>query len=72
MRAIQHPSGGYRYLPAIPAYSAGVAAESGYGIHAIRFRHVLPLAAGFELIDQVLAARGLAPVVTGGNGATLA
>jgi hypothetical protein len=61
LRSVLHRSGGYRYLPAISAYSAGVAAEGGYEIDAIRFHQVRPLAAGFDRIDQVLAARGLAP-----------
>ena len=61
LRSIPHPVGGYRYLSAIPAYSAGVAAESGYEIHAERFRELRPLAESFDRIDRLIADRGLSP-----------
>jgi len=54
-----HPSGSYRYLPAIAAYSAGIAAEPGFAIHAVRFNELLALRDSFERIDQMLNSRNL-------------
>jgi len=59
--AIPHVSGSYRFLPAISAYSAGVAATSGYDIAAWRFLDSPSLVEGFERIDREIARRRLAP-----------
>jgi hypothetical protein len=56
-----HPTGTYRYLPAIPAYSAGVAAEPGYVITGLRFAAPSPVGAAFALLDRELESRGLKP-----------
>jgi len=47
--------GGYRYIPAVSQYSGGVAAEAGMRIERAMFSTVVPLAEGFELIEQHLA-----------------
>jgi hypothetical protein len=59
--AVPHPSGSYRFLPAISAYSAGVAPTTGYDIAAWRFLDSPSLAEGFERIDREIARRRLTP-----------
>lgn len=51
-------AGGYRYIPAVSQYSAGVAAETGFRIERARFSRIVPMREGFELIEQALAAAG--------------
>lgn len=51
-------AGGYRYIPAVSQYSAGVVAEPGFRIERARFSRVVPMREGFELIEQTLAAAG--------------
>src|SRR5262245_52482741 len=48
------PSGGYRYLPGISAFSSGVVAAPGWEIVRAVFRSPLPWRNGFELIDAHL------------------
>jgi hypothetical protein len=55
-----HSTRAYRYLPAIPPYSSGVAAEAGYEIIGLRFEEPPPVAAGFTQLDAECAERGLA------------
>jgi hypothetical protein len=50
--------GGYRYIPGVFQYSAGVAAVPGHAIRRVRFRQPVPLAAGFERIAAHIAAAG--------------
>jgi hypothetical protein len=50
--------GGYRYIPGVFQYSAGVAALPGHEIRRVRFRQPVPLAAGFERIAAHIAAAG--------------
>lgn len=57
--SVLHPNGSYKFLPAIPAYSAGVAAMPGYEIAALRFLDSPSLAHGFERIDREISSRGL-------------
>jgi hypothetical protein len=51
-------AGGYRYVPGVFQYSAGVAASPGYEIVRVRFRDRVPLAAGFARIEEIIAAAG--------------
>ncbi len=51
-------AGGYRYIPAVSQYSAGVAAEPGFRIDRARFSRIVALREGFELIEHALAAVG--------------
>jgi hypothetical protein len=46
--------GGYRYLPSVFQYSAGVAAEPGFQLMQARFRSPLPIKEAFILIEQHL------------------
>ena len=59
LEVVLHPSGSYRFLPAITAYSAGFAASEGYEITALRLQNCPTLASGLERIDQELERRGL-------------
>ena len=52
------PAAGYRYLPGVFQYSAGVAAEPGFEIERARFLRPVPLAEGFGAIEAHLAAIG--------------
>lgn len=55
MDLIDHPDGGYAYVPGISPYSAGVRAEAGYAICRVALREPLPWRAGFEEIDRTVA-----------------
>ena len=48
--------GGYRYIPAVFQYSAGVAAEPGFEIERARFFRPVPLAKAFAAIESHLQA----------------
>jgi hypothetical protein len=50
--------GGYRYLPAVFQYSAGVAAEPGFALERARFLHPVPLIEAFAAVEAHLAAIG--------------
>jgi hypothetical protein len=50
--------GGYRFIPAVFQYSAGVAAEPGFHIERAVFREPLPLAHGFRRAEVILTQRG--------------
>ncbi len=50
--------GGYRCLPAVFQYSAGVAAQPGFTIERVRFQRAPALVDGFEAIAAHLARRG--------------
>lgn len=50
--------GGYRYIPAVSQYSGGVAAVAGMRIERALFPTVIPMARGFDLIEQHLARIG--------------
>lgn len=50
--------GGYRFIPAVFQYSAGVAALPGYEIQRITFRNLVPLKEGFRRIEQIITEAG--------------
>jgi hypothetical protein len=50
--------GGYRYLPSVFQYSAGVAAEPGFQLVQARFSSVLPIQEAFSRIEQHLSKMG--------------
>jgi len=52
------PDGGYRYVPGVFQYSAGVAAQPGFAIERARFAEVLPLDQGFLRIEAHLKSIG--------------
>lgn len=56
MQATVHfAAGGYRYVPGVFQYSAGVLAAPGFDIIRARFREPVPLAEGFARIEKFLA-----------------
>lgn len=55
MVSISNPSGGYRYVPGIPPYSAGVRADDEHVIVRATVGARMSWTDGFELIDRVLA-----------------
>lgn len=52
------PEGGFRFIPGVYQYSAGVTAEPGFALERVRFAEPVPLMRGFTLIAEVLAAAG--------------
>ncbi len=50
--------GGYRYIPGVFQYSAGVAAEPGFRIERLQFRNPLPIVQGFAAAENYLAGIG--------------
>jgi hypothetical protein len=52
------PQGGYRFIPGVSQYSAGVASLPGYTIERVRFARPVPLARGFEQIAAILRDAG--------------
>src|SRR5262245_36075597 len=50
--------GGYRYVPGVFQYSAGVSALAGFRIERVRFQTPVPLADGFHRIEEHLASAG--------------
>jgi hypothetical protein len=51
-------AGGYRFMPGVFQYSAGVAALDGFEVHRVRFRRPLRLQDGFARIAQILKGAG--------------
>ncbi|MFO1039125.1 MAG: hypothetical protein U1E45_19960 [Geminicoccaceae bacterium] len=58
MTSITFPEGGYRFVPGVMQYSAGVRALEGFAIERVTLRRPVPLAAGFDLIERVLQGLG--------------
>jgi hypothetical protein len=61
MATADFAAGGYRYIPAVFQYSAGVAAMPGYAIRRARFRAPVPLAEGFARAERIMAEAGRPP-----------
>jgi len=55
---VEAPGGGYRFIPGVSQYSAGVAALPGFRIERVRFVDPVPLAQGFERIAKHLEQAG--------------
>jgi hypothetical protein len=58
IRTIETANGGYRFMPGVSQYSAGVGALSGFAIKRVRFAQVVPMKQGFERIAAILKAAG--------------
>jgi hypothetical protein len=58
MPAMDFTRGGYRYLPGVFQYSAGVAALDGFRIERLMFRTPVPLGEGFQRIEAFLTSGG--------------
>ena len=61
MTSIEFAPGGYRFVPGVFQYSAGVAAIPGFRIERARFARPVPLAQGFDAVDAHLARLGRPP-----------
>ena len=55
IKTVDAPNGGYRFIPGVSQYSAGVAALSGFALERVRFTKPVPLRQGFERIAQTVA-----------------
>jgi hypothetical protein len=55
---IERPADGYRFIPAVFQYSAGVSALPGHRIERARFAEPVPMAEGFARIAAHLTALG--------------
>ncbi|MSP01939.1 MAG: hypothetical protein EXR07_12945 [Acetobacteraceae bacterium] len=56
---IDVPGGGYRYIPGVFQYSAGVAALDGFEIERVTFQTPVPLVEGFTFIERHLTEQGI-------------
>jgi hypothetical protein len=56
--AVDFSAGGYRFLPSVFQFSAGVAALSGHAIERVLFRNPVPLKQGFERIEHLITQTG--------------
>jgi hypothetical protein len=56
--AVDFSAGGFRFLPSVFQFSAGVAALPGHAIERVRFRTPVPLKQGFERIERLITAAG--------------
>lgn len=56
--AVDFCAGGYRFLPSVFQFSAGVAALPGHTIERVQFRTPVPLREGFERIEQLMTQAG--------------
>ncbi len=61
MSSLEFSPGGYRYIPGVFQYSAGVAALDGFRIERVMFARPVPLREGFARIAAHLAALGRPP-----------
>jgi hypothetical protein len=57
---VEFTPGGYRFIPSVFQYSAGVAALPGYRIVRETFAEPVPVAEGFDMIEARFKADGLA------------
>lgn len=55
---VEHPSGEYRFLPGIPAFSEGIVAVRGYRVVHTRLAHPVPARTGYGVIEKTLAEAG--------------
>jgi hypothetical protein len=57
-QVLEFAPGGYRFLPSVFQYSAGVAALPGHAIRRVRFKAPVPLKQGFERIERLISEVG--------------
>lgn len=56
--SVDFAAGGYRYIPGVFQYSAGVAASGGFRIDRVRFPVPLPMAEAYGAVERIVAAAG--------------
>lgn len=55
---VRFEAGGYRYIPSVFQYSAGIAALDGFEVERVRLHRPLPLAEAFAFVERHLASLG--------------
>jgi hypothetical protein len=58
MPLIDHPHGGYCFLPGIAPYSCGVVAAAGFEVVHVTLHRPVPYLRGFDAIERHLASEG--------------
>jgi hypothetical protein len=58
IETVEAAKGGYRFMPGVSQYSAGVAALPGFTLERVRFTKPVPMRQGFDLIAQILKDAG--------------
>ncbi len=58
IETVEAANSGYRFMPGVSQYSAGVAALPGFTLERVRFARPVPLRQGFERIAQILKDAG--------------
>jgi hypothetical protein len=58
MPLIDHPEGGYRFLPGIAPYSGGIVSAPGHEIVHATWHRPVPYRRGFDVIERHLASGG--------------
>ena len=58
IKTVEAPNSGYRFMPGVSQYSAGVAALPGFTIERVRFARPIRLHRGFDRIAQILKDAG--------------
>jgi len=58
MSSIDFLPGGYRFIPGVFQYSAGVAALAGFGMRRIQFQRPVPLSEGFARAEKIIEEAG--------------
>jgi hypothetical protein len=55
---VDFSAGGFRFLPSVFQFSAGVAALPGHAVERVRFRTPVPLKQGFERTERLITEAG--------------
>jgi len=58
MSSIDFLPGGYRFIPGVFQYSAGVAALTGFSMRRIQFQSPVPLSEGFARVEKIIEEAG--------------
>jgi hypothetical protein len=58
IETVEAAKGGYRFMPGVSQYSAGVAALPGFTLERVRFTRPVPMRQGFDRIAQILKDAG--------------
>ena len=58
IETVEAAKGGYRFMPGVSQYSAGVAALPGFTLERVRFTKPVPMRQGFDRIAQILKDAG--------------
>jgi hypothetical protein len=58
MSSVDFQAGGYRFIPGVFQYSAGVAALAGFSMRRIQFQSPVPLSEGFARVEKIIEEAG--------------